>query len=115
MYNELDVDAHLWHSQYQIPTNNRPGMESKTGDQSHIYRSKVDSSGRIVLPADVRLRQQIHTGDLVVLIEGPDGLQVKTLQQAIIDAQAVFAQLAPPDVLLSEELISERREEAKRE
>ncbi len=90
-------------------------MEAKIGDQGKIYHSKVDSSGRIVLPADVRLRQQIHTGDQVVLIEGRDGLQVKTLQQAIHDAQALFAQLAPLDVLLSEELIRERREEAESE
>jgi len=48
-------------------------MEVKTGDQSHVYHSKVDSSGRIVLPADVRSRQQIHTGDQVVLIEATMG------------------------------------------
>lgn len=90
-------------------------MESAPGDQRNVYRSKVDSSGRIVLPADVRERQQIHVGDQVVLIEGETGLQVKSLQQAISDAQAVFAQLAPPDVMLSDDLIRERREEAKRE
>jgi AbrB family looped-hinge helix DNA binding protein len=112
---EFDVDACLWHCFHEMPNKMRSGMEAKTGDQSHIYRSKVDSSGRIVLPADVRLRQQIRTGDQVVLIEGHDGLQVKTLQQAIVEAQAVFAQLAPPDVLLSEELIRERRAEAERE
>ena len=90
-------------------------MEAEIGDQRSIYRSKVDSSGRIVLPVDVRHRQRIHPGDQVVLIEGRDGLHIKTLQQAILDAQSLFAQLAPADVLLSEELIRERREEAKSE
>ena len=90
-------------------------MGADIGDYRRIYRSKVDSSGRIVLPAEVRQRQQIHAGDQVVLIEGRDGLQVKSLQQAILDAQSLFAQLAPQDVLLSEELIRERREEAESE
>ena len=90
-------------------------MENVAGDNRNVYRSRVDASGRIVLPADVRLRQQIHTGDQVVLIEEHGSLQVKTLPQAISDAQECFARLAPPAVLLSEELIRERREEAKRE
>jgi AbrB family looped-hinge helix DNA binding protein len=90
-------------------------MKTEIRDNSQVYRSKVDSSGRIVLPADVRLRQHIHTGDQVVIIEGNDGLQVKTQEQAIREARNLFAILAPPDVLLSEELIRERREEAKHE
>jgi AbrB family looped-hinge helix DNA binding protein len=90
-------------------------MQTEIRDKTHVYRSKVDASGRIVLPAAVRLRQHIHTGDQVVIIEGHDGLQVKTQEQAIREAQNLFAQLAPPDVLLSEELIAERREEAKHE
>ncbi len=36
-------------------------------------------------------------------------------QQAIADAQALFAEVAPSSVLLSDELIRERREEAKHE
>ena len=90
-------------------------MHTEIRDNSRVYRSKVDSSGRIVLPADVRLRQHIHTGDQVVIIEGHDGLQVKTHDQAIREARDLFATLAPPDVLLSEELIRERREAAKHE
>ena len=47
---------------------------------------------------------------------GPEYLrQAKTQEQAIREAQDFFATLAPPDVLLSEELIRERREEASRE
>jgi len=90
-------------------------MEAIPGDRTRVYHSKVDASGRIVLPADVRLRQHIHTGDEVVIIEADDGLQVKTQEQAIREAQAVFAQLAPADVSLSDELIRDRRHEAKRE
>lgn len=68
-----------------------------------------------MLPADLRVRQHIHPGDQVIIIESDDGLQVKTQEQALREAQDFFATLAPPDVLLSEELIRERREEAKHE
>ncbi len=90
-------------------------MQTEIRDKIHVYRSKVDASGRIVLPADVRVRHHIHTGDQVVIIEGEDGLQVKTRGQALCEAQNLFAELAPPDVLLSEELIRERRQEAEHE
>ena len=48
----------------------------------------------------------------MIIIEGDDGLRVKTQEQAIHEAKALFARLAPPDVLLSEELIRDRREQA---
>jgi AbrB family looped-hinge helix DNA binding protein len=90
-------------------------MHTEIRDKTHVYRSKVDASGRIVLPADVRLRQHIHTGDQVVIIEGHEGLQVKTQEQAIREVRNLFATFAPPDVLLSEEVIRERREAARHE
>jgi AbrB family looped-hinge helix DNA binding protein len=90
-------------------------MRTEIRDQTKVYRSRVDSSGRIVLPADVRQHHRIHTGDQVVIIEGSDGLQVKTQEQALREARELFAKLAPADVLLSEELIRERREAAKHE
>jgi AbrB family looped-hinge helix DNA binding protein len=90
-------------------------MQTEIRDNNRIYRSRVDRSGRIVLPADVRSRQHIQTGDQVILIEHQDGLQVKTQAQAIREARDFFARLAPAEVLLSEELIRERREDAKHE
>ena len=43
-------------------------MEAK-----QIYRLKVDSSGRIVLPADTRARNHIEEGDTLVVIEDRAG------------------------------------------
>jgi AbrB family looped-hinge helix DNA binding protein len=79
------------------------------------YHLKVDSSGRIVLPADARDRQHIANGDTVVVIEDESGLHVKTQDQVIAEAQAFFATLAPPDVLLSEEILRDRRSEIERD
>jgi AbrB family looped-hinge helix DNA binding protein len=84
-----------------------------TGQQ--IYNLKVDSSGRIVLPAEARDRQHIATGDTVVVVEDDHGLHIKTREQIKAEVQAFFADLAPPDVLLSEEILQDRRAEHERD
>jgi len=83
--------------------------------ERQTYHLKVDTSGRIVLPADARDRQHIASGDTVVVIEDENGLHVKTQDQVIAEAQAFFATLAPPDVLLSEEILQDRRSEIERD
>lgn len=80
-----------------------------------VYHLKVDSSGRIVLPADARDRQHIVSGDTVVVVEDKQGLHIKTRQQIKAEVQAYFADLAPPDVLLSEEILHDRRSEIERD
>jgi AbrB family looped-hinge helix DNA binding protein len=84
-------------------------------DKQQVYHLKVDSSGRIVLPAEARARNHIAEGDTVVIIEDSQGLHVKTHDQVVAEAQAYFANLAPPDVLLSEEILQDRRSEIERD
>lgn len=85
------------------------------GQEQRIYRTKVDSSGRIVLPVEARQRNHITEGDTVVVVEDDHGLHVKSLDQAIADAQAYFATLAPRERILSEELLVDRRSELERD
>jgi AbrB family looped-hinge helix DNA binding protein len=80
-----------------------------------VYRLKVDSSGRVVLPAETRSRNGIGEGDTVMLVEDAQGLHLKTRDQILAEAQAFFATLAPPDVLLSEEILQDRRSEIERD
>ncbi len=82
---------------------------------SQVYNLKVDASGRIVLPADARDRQHIASGDTVVVVEDKQGLHIKTREQIKAEVQAFFADLAPPDVLLSEEILKDRRSEIERD
>ena len=84
-------------------------------DKHQVYRLKVDSSGRIVLPADARARNHIAEGDTVVMVEDNQGLHVKTLDQIVADAQAYFASFVPRGVMLSEELLQDRRAEHERD
>jgi AbrB family looped-hinge helix DNA binding protein len=80
-----------------------------------VYRIKVDSSGRIVLPAEARARNHIAEGDTVTLVEDTNGLHVKTRDQIMAEAQAYFASFVPRDVLLSEEILQDRRSEIERD
>jgi AbrB family looped-hinge helix DNA binding protein len=83
--------------------------------EHQVYRLKVDSSGRIVLPADARARNHIAEGDTVIVVEDALGLHVKTREQIKAEVQAYFADLALPDVLLSEEILQDRRAEHERD
>lgn len=83
--------------------------------EQQVYHLKVDSSGRIVLPADARDRQHISSGDTVVVLADEHGLHIKTREQIKAEVQAFFADLAPPDVLLSEEILQDRRSEIERD
>jgi AbrB family looped-hinge helix DNA binding protein len=83
--------------------------------ERQVYHLKVDSSGRIVLPAEVRERNHINFGDTVVVMVDAQGFQVKTRDQIGAEAQAYFAKLVPRDVLLSEEILNDRRAESERD
>lgn len=83
--------------------------------EQQVYRVKVDASGRIVLPAETRVRYHIAEGDTVILTEDAQGLHIKTREKALAEAQAYFAKLAPASISLSEEVLKDRRSEAERD
>ena len=80
-----------------------------------IHRLRVDTSGRVVLPADLRLRREIAPGDELLLTEEEQGCRLLTLSQAVREAQELFARCVPAGVSLADELIRDRRAEAERE
>ncbi len=76
----------------------------------------VGARGRVVLPAALRERLGVGEGDKLVLTVQPDGsVKLVSVRDAVRRARGLFAQLAPPGVSLVDELIAERREEARRE
>jgi AbrB family looped-hinge helix DNA binding protein len=84
-------------------------------EKPQVYRVKVDSSGRIGLPAEVRARNHIAEGDTVTVMEDTHGLHMKTREQIKTAVQAYFATLAPSDVSLSQEILNDRRAEHERD
>lgn len=81
----------------------------------NAHRVTIAPGGRVVIPAALRKALGISVGDSVV-IELADGeLRLRSLDAAIKQAQEIVDQYVPEGVSLADELIRERREEAKRE
>ena len=77
--------------------------------------SKINQNGRIVIPAAIRQEMGLKAGESV-LMEVEDGvLRIESYRARIRRIQREIAQFAKPGILASDELIAERREEARRE
>ncbi len=82
---------------------------------SQRARSRIDSQGRLLIPAEQRRALGIEPGDSVTL-EVVDGeLRVLTIDEGIRRAQDLVRRFVPAGRRLSDELISDRRDEADRE
>ncbi|HET9742692.1 MAG TPA: AbrB/MazE/SpoVT family DNA-binding domain-containing protein [Terriglobales bacterium] len=78
-------------------------------------RMRVSPNGRVVIPASFRKAMGIKAGDEVVLRLEDDELRITTQERRIQRAQSRAQRYLKPGVSLVKELLSERREAAKRE
>jgi AbrB family transcriptional regulator (stage V sporulation protein T) len=79
-----------------------------------VSRGKV-SAGRVVLPAELRKEFGIEDGSEVVFSRTEHGIEIKTLEEVVKQAQELCARYIKPGVSLVDELLHERRKEAERE
>ena len=80
------------------------------------YKARVDGTGRVLIPAEIRKRAGLKPGAAVTITEGPSGRIVLEPALALLrEAQEYFRSIAPAGVLWSDELIAERRKEARHE
>jgi bifunctional DNA-binding transcriptional regulator/antitoxin component of YhaV-PrlF toxin-antitoxin module len=79
------------------------------------FTVKLDGSGRILLPAKIRKQLKLQQGSTLVGQVKKDQLLLQTRMQALREVQAYFSQFRRKGKLLSEELIEDRRREARRE
>jgi DNA-binding transcriptional regulator/RsmH inhibitor MraZ len=80
------------------------------------FKAKLDGSGRILLPAKVRKQLKLDKGAVVIGRLEKEQLILWTRAQALREAQEYFSKFRKKgDKLWSDELIEERREEARRE
>ena len=77
--------------------------------------SRLNDNGRIVIPAEIRQKMGIKSGDTLFLTLEGEVLKVESQLARIRRIQESMRALIPGDRLLSDELIAERREEARRE
>jgi bifunctional DNA-binding transcriptional regulator/antitoxin component of YhaV-PrlF toxin-antitoxin module len=81
----------------------------------HTVHTKMGEGRRVAIPAEMCQGYGLEPGAPLVLEPSASGIVVRPLDAVIAEVQAFFADAAPPNVLLSEELIRDRRAEAKRE
>ena len=74
----------------------------------------VGPQGRLVVPAALRRRLGIETGDVLIASAQQDRLVLEP-RDAILSRVRQRLAVVPADVSMVDELIAERREEAKRE
>lgn len=79
------------------------------------FKTKLGKGGRIVIPTEYRRELGVEPGDEIILHLDEEGLRLYTPAQAVTRSQALVRRYVPEGRNLSEELISERREEADRE
>jgi AbrB family looped-hinge helix DNA binding protein len=79
------------------------------------YKGKVDRAGRVLIPAELRLKMDVKPGTMVTITGGRGRIVLESRSAAVRAAQKYFLSLAPESQTWSEELIAERRREARRE
>jgi AbrB family looped-hinge helix DNA binding protein len=78
------------------------------------YTVEIGARGQLVLPAAVREKLSLATGDRVVLsVENDGSMRLVSLREQVRQLKGMFRDIAPGHDL-AEELIRERREEARR-
>ncbi len=78
------------------------------------HRAKILDGGRIIVPAALRQALGLAKGDTVYLdIEG-DALRVRPAHAVVAQLQAKLRCYAPDGVSLADDLIAERRDDARR-
>ena len=89
-------------------------MESSVKSKLHA-KAPLSANGRIVIPAAIREELGLAPGD-TLLMDVQDGvLHIESYPARIRRIQREIAQFAKPGILASDELIADRREEARRE
>jgi AbrB family looped-hinge helix DNA binding protein len=79
------------------------------------YTLQLGARGRVVLPAAVRRRLDLHPGERLVLAVEPDGtMRLTPLRHQVEALQGAYRHLAPGQNL-ADQLIAERRREAARD
>ncbi len=78
-------------------------------------RVRVDSAGRVVVPAELRQEFGIEPGCDLFISADARGVHLQTFAQAVRAAQEALAPYRIPNVSVVDELIAERRAEARQE
>jgi antitoxin PrlF len=80
------------------------------------FTLRTDNQGRVMLPSWWRKKEGVNPStELCVAVTEQGALVLETREQGLRRAQALLRKYIPEGVILSDELIAERRAEAARE
>lgn len=116
--NLLDRFVVLWHSRIETPQHMESFMQQRTigtFECPTTFSTKIDTSGRIVIPSALRERLHLSPGDELVVEERAGLVTLSTYDRILAQAQEYFTSLIPAGVSLVDELRIERREAFERE
>ena len=86
--------------------------------EPRFVRCKINQNGRIVIPAAIRQEMGLKPGESVVMALEDGVLRIESHRSRIRRIQEEFRKhvpIRPGEMLMSDQLIAERREEARRE
>jgi AbrB family looped-hinge helix DNA binding protein len=83
--------------------------------ESKYAKARLNSNGRIVIPAEIRHRLGLEPGDTVLLSVEDDVLKVESHRNRIRKVQESMRQFIPPSRSLAKELVADRRDDAQQE
>jgi AbrB family looped-hinge helix DNA binding protein len=90
-------------------------MTNSNAIDEKVVTARLSENGRIVIPAEIRQKLELSPGDTVLLSVEGYVLKIEPQRARIRRVQESMRQFLPPDRVLSDELIADRREEARRE
>jgi AbrB family looped-hinge helix DNA binding protein len=92
-------------------------FESPSADLASVGHTKlkIGEAGRIVIPAEMRAAMMVKPGDTVTAQVVDGEFRILSPKMALKRVQSVARQLKRPGVSAVDELIAERRAEARRE
>jgi bifunctional DNA-binding transcriptional regulator/antitoxin component of YhaV-PrlF toxin-antitoxin module len=92
-----------------------PSEQRGDTESADLPIKRFIEDGRVALPEVMRAALGIKDGDPVIVRLEDDGIRIVSLPVAVRRAQAIVRRYVPEGVSLSDELIAERRAEARRE
>ena len=82
---------------------------------NQVIHTKMNAGRRVAIPAEMCKEYGLKPGGPIVLESSDAGIVVRPLDVVFREVQAFFADAAPADVILSEELSRDRKAEAARD
>jgi AbrB family looped-hinge helix DNA binding protein len=80
-----------------------------------VQTIEIGAGGRVVIPAPMRNALGMKIGDRVTMRVDDNEVRIYTFREASRKASAILREFIPENISLVDELIEERRREAKRE